>query len=354
MKMLFARTSGARALFAASLVGLALAGCGGGDGGDDGFTFEPVVITEVNMADIAGAVIMTNSVGSSLVGGTDVVPGVETTSPPASPAYLLAELAVKKLDSVKNRLAGADVISGLQYTEILECLNYDSNTGYLELTWDDGDSNLEPSPGDVISITANNCQEYDDLVLQTLTGTLRMTINAYDPLGLTDLTAQYIDLRFAQPDFVITADGTMRVLETYLNDTTTQISIQSNSLAYVVAITGGQTYETHALSLDFDGTEYLFGTVDDRIDWTTTQTLGAIFPTFMGSFDVTTLATVVEYYKNIDAGKLKVTGANNTVLYITFQGSNAVLLELDSNNDGIIDVTTPTTVQELNPIYDFD
>jgi hypothetical protein len=349
MKRLTQRTFKAGSLVAASLVCLAMAGCGGGDGGDAGFDFEPVVITVGNMPDIAGAVIMTNSVGSSLVGGTDVLPGVEASSPPPSPAYLLAELAVKKLDSVKGKLAGADVVSGTQYTEPLDC----EVAGTLTLTWDDRDNDLEPSPGDVISITANNCQEYDDTVLQTLTGTLRMTINSYNPLGLTDLTAQYIDLKFAQPDFTITSDGTMRILETYVDLTTTQISIQSNSLVYVVAITGGQTYETHALSLDFDGTEYL-GTMDDRIEWTTTQTLGAIFPTFMGSFDVTTLETVVEYYKNINAGKLKVTGANNTVLYVTFQGNNAVLLELDSNNDGIIDVETPTTVQALNPIYDFD
>ncbi len=350
MKLLTQSAFNGRSFLSASLVCLALVGCGGGDGDDNaGFDFEPVVIADFNMADIAGAVIMTNSVGSSLVGGTDVLPGVETTSPPASPAYLLAELAVKKLESVKGKLAGADVVSGTQYTETLPC----EVSGSLTLTWDDRDNDLEPSPGDVIAITANACQEYDGTVLQTLTGTLRMTINSYDLLGLTDLTAQYIDLKFAQPDFVITADGTMRILETYVNPTTTQISIQSNSLSYVVAITGGQTYETHALSLEFDGTEYL-GTTDDRIDWTTTQTLGAIFPTFMGSFDVETMATVVEYYKNINAGKLKVTGANNTVLYITFQGNNAVLLELDSNNDGIIDVTTPTTVQALNPIYDFD
>jgi hypothetical protein len=60
---------------------------------------------------------------------------------------------------------------------------------------------------------------------------------------------------------------------------------------------------------------------------------------------------VVEYLgeTGITSGQLEVVGSNS-VLYVTFQPGNSVLLELDSDNDGDIDVFRTVPIDDLNPL----
>ncbi len=365
MKLLARNTFGARTLVAAALVCTALLGCGGdddssADGG--GGEIEPLVITVDNMGDVAGAVIATNSVSGSLyLLGTDinveddVAVAAQTSSLPSSSTHLLAKLAVKTLESVKDKLASANVLSGAEFTNDFGCL-----TGTGTYTWDDRDVDDTLSAGDVVTFNFDKCQ-LDDPVGMTLTGTLRVTVTELSNDTAGGFTAgqilESINLTLDHPDFNLTANGTFEIDEALIGNKTPEVLdflIKSSSLSYVVLV-DNQRYEVRQTNYVFDGTEYLYhGTAEaeDYIEWVTTQSMGVIFPTVNGSFDVTTLNPVFEYYNGgITAGELEVTGADNTVLRITFLPGYKVRLKLDSDGDGTFEVEQDKSIYELTPIY---
>lgn len=343
----FAQTT--RTVFLATLACAALLGCGGGGSSSGAVEPAPLVITDANMDAVAGAVIMTNSASGALAGSTDVLPGVEASSLPPSATRMLADLAVEKARTIKDRLPGQDAVVGLQYSETEPCLI--SGTVTVNATVS---SLYELSVGDVYAFTFNNCV---DVVGESINGGLRFTITSIvgdlNPYGSLGLSAEFLDARIEQAGSVLTADGAMQISMTFNMDSTVDQSIQSALFAYG-AVIGGKSYQVTLKNYDFVGKEYL-DPLDGRIEWQASEHLAATFPTFSGSVDVSTVETVLEHFGplGITTGKLKVIG-NASVLYITFLPDNFVSLELDSNNDGLIDVSRTVPVAELNPLFGFD
>lgn len=114
---------------------------------------------------------------------------------------------------------------------------------------------------------------------------------------------------------------------------------------------GSAEYNTRLTNWTANGIYDVSG-LEEVTEWQTTHDMAAIFPTFTGSFAVSTsVPPVVEYSgaTGITSGQLKVTGSNS-VLYLTFQPGNLVLLQLDSDNDEDIDVERTVPIDELNPL----
>lgn len=352
MKFLAQKAYGTRTLVAASLVCVALLGCGGGGDGDSSSIWDnvlPLAITDANMNDVAGSVIMADTAGAFLpVGGEVLVAGAETSSLPSA-THKLVELAVAKAKAAKSMLASLDVVSGVEGTYTLPC----SAGGTVTLKYDVTSLDYL-SMGDILSFTFSNCSEYVDGILETLDGGMKLTVNSISgvpPTPPSSLGESVVltNLRLTTLGYVLTSNGSMQINETYNTDSTTNFSYLSDELTYRILI-GSDTYDTRLRNWSSTGLYYLSG-VDEVTEWQTSHNMAAIFPTFTGSFDVSTLVKVVEYdgETGITSGMLQVTG-DQSVLTITFQPGNLVFLELDSDNDGDIDVSRTVPIDDLNPL----
>lgn len=341
---------GVRTLVATSLVCVALLGCGGDDDGDASSIWDdvlPLAITDANMNAVAGSVIMADTAAGFLpAGGAVVLAGAETSSLP-SPTQTLVELAVGKLKLAKSMLASQDVVSGVEGSQTFPCLE----GGTFTLTFNVASPDYL-SVGDVLSFSFNNCSEYVDGILETLDGGMKLTVTSFSgvpptPQSSLGESVVFTNLKLTTLGYVLISNGSMQLNETYNIDNTTDFSYLSDELTYKIVI-GSNTYDTRLRNWTTSGVYF----VNDEVnEWETTHNQAAIFPTFTGSFDVSTLATVVENLgvTGITAGKLQVTGSNS-VLYVTFQAGNFVFLELDSDNDGDIDFSRTVPIDDLNPL----
>lgn len=350
MTFLTQKTFGVRTLVATSLVCVALLGCGGDDGDSSSIWDDvvPLAITDANMNAVSGSVIMADTAAGFLPTGGDItVAGAETSSLP-SPTQTLVELAVGKLKAAKSRLVSQDVVSGVEGTLPLYCPA--GGTGTLTFNV----ASLEVlTVGDVLSLSFNDCSEYVDGILETLDGGMKLTITLIDgdlnPYGSLGESVVFTNLKLTTLGYVLISNGTMQINETYNENDTTSFSYLSNELTYKILI-GSNTYDTRLTNWSTTGL-YSVSELGEVAEWETTHNQAAIFPTFKGSFDVSTLVPVVEYFgeNGITAGKLQVTGSGS-VLDITFQPGNLVLLQLDSDNDGDFDVERTVPIDQLNPL----
>lgn len=224
MKFPAAAKSSARALLAASLVGFALAGCGGGDGDSSSIWDDvlPLVITDANMNAVAGSVIMADTTASFLpVGSGDVsLVGAEAGALP-SPTQKLVELALEKSKAARSLLAAQDVVSGVEGSETVPCSLGGTVTLQYNVT-----SLYYLSVGDVLTFTFNSCSEYVDGILETLDGRMSLNVNFIDgdlnPYGSLGESVQLTNLKVTTPSYILSSNGLMQLNETYnLDDTTT-------------------------------------------------------------------------------------------------------------------------------------
>jgi len=325
-------------------------GCGGDDDGDSSSIWDdvlPLAITDANMNAVAGSVIMADSAAGFLPTGGDVaVVGAETSAlPPLT--QTLVELAVSKVKTAKSTLANLDVVSGVEGSQTFQCLEGGTFTLTFNVTSPD-----YLSVGDVLSFSFNNCSEYVDGILETLDGGMKLTVTSFSGIPPTPPSSLgesvvFTNLKLTTLGYVLISNGSMQLNETYETVDTTTFSYSSAELTYKILI-GSNTYDTRLTNWSTSG---VYSVINEVTEWQTTHNQAAIFPTFKGSFDVSTLATVVENLgvTGITSGKLQVTGSNS-VLYVTFQPVNSVLLELDSDNDGDIDVFRTVPIDDLNPL----
>jgi len=328
---------------------VALLGCGGDDGDSSSIWDDvlPLAITDANMNAVAGSVIMADSAAGFLPTGGDVaVVGAETSAlPPLT--QTLVELAVSKVKTAKSTLANLDVVSGVEGSQTFQCLEGGTFTLTFNVTSPD-----YLSVGDVLSFSFNNCSEYVDGILETLDGGMKLTVTSFSGIPPTPPSSLgeavvFTNLKLTTLGYVLISNGSMQLNETYETVDTTTFSYSSAELTYKILI-GSNTYDTRLTNWSTSG---VYSVINEVTEWQTTHNQAAIFPTFKGSFDVSTLATVVENLgvTGITSGKLQVTGSNS-VLYVTFQPVNSVLLELDSDNDGDIDVFRTVPIDDLNPL----
>ena len=321
----------------------ALAGCGGGDDSSAAApsstdTLTAVVITESNMADVAGGVIMASTANDLGTSQTSLAMAVETNSIPA-PTDTLMNLAVEQAKAASSRLAAQDAVVGAETLQIVNC------SGGGTATYTSSFQSSTPSAGDTVGASFSNCLEGGVL----MNGGLTLTINSFSgdfaPDGAMDISVVFSNLRVDDTQTAFNANGDMRIAATFIG-TTSDISILANSIAYGIE-SGGNSFGLTLTNMNAD-------TVGD-LDMDTSHVsehFAARFPTFSGSGDVSTVAPLVDFLSTVglDAGTLKVTGGNNSVLYITFQAGDLVFLELDADNNGLIDASATRSISELDPL----
>jgi hypothetical protein len=322
----------------------ALAGCGGGDDSSAAAssstdTLTAVVITESNMADVAGGVIMASTANSLGTSEASLVMGVETNSIPA-PTDTLMKLAVEQARAASSRLAAQDAVVGVQSSETVACLDGGSVTYTSSIQSDTGFS-----AGDTVGISFSNCLEGGML----MNGGLTMTINSFsgdfNPNGAMDISVGFSNLRVADTQSVVNANGDMRIATTF-SSSTIDFSILASSIAYGIE-SGGRSVGVTLTNMNVTAVEDF-----EKVELRVTEHFAASFPTFSGSGDVSTVTPIVDYFSTVgpDSGTLKVTGGNNSVLYITFLDGGWVLLELDTDNNGSIDASATKSINELDPL----
>ena len=325
---------------------VALSGCGGGDdstaatsGSTD--TLTAVVITEANMADVAGAAIMASSANNYGTSGAGLVMGVETTSMPA-PTDTLLKLTVDQAKAANSRLGAQDIVVGVQSTETIAC----GVSGSMTYTFDLQSTSSTFAAGDRIGVSFNACQESDGTLMN---GGMQITIHSfsgftdpYNPVGSMNFSASYSNFSISTPQGGFTTNGAMTIGAT-ITATGASMTIQASSVSFVVESNGER------MSLTLSSLNQQVSEDSDKFQMTVSEHFAADFPRFAGSGDVTTLAPLIEYWTTgIASGKFKVTG-NASALYVTFLGGDAVYLELDRDNDGTIDATANKTLYELDP-----
>lgn len=321
---------------------IALSGCGGDDSGtaatsNSGDTLTAVVITESNMMDVAGGVIMATSSSTS---GTGLVMGVETTSIPA-PTDTLMKLAVEQAKAASSKLGAQDVVVGVQRIESFGC----TDGGSMTYSYDLQSTSDTFAAGDRVSVSFSECQEGDAL----MNGSMRMTINSFsgftDPnvvTGSMNLSVFFSNLSIRTSQAGTTTNGDMTIAAT-ITDTIASMTVQASSISFGLENNGKHTSMT-LTNLSERMNEYT-----DRVELTVSEHFSASFPSFSGSGDVTTVSPLVDYLASgIASGEFKVTG-DNSVLYIRFLGGDAVYLALDGDNNGTIDVSATKTLSELDP-----
>jgi hypothetical protein len=323
---------------------IALSGCGGDDSGtaatsSSGDTLTAVVITESNMMDVAGGVIMSTSANSLGASGPALVMGVETTSIPA-PTDTLVKLAVEQAKAANSKLSAQEIVAGVESIESYPC----SVSGSETYSYDLQSTSSTFVAGDSVSVSFSACDNGDGTLLN---GGMQLTINSFtgftdSPVGSMNLSLSFSNLSITTAQAGITTNGGMNIAAT-ITDTVASITVQASSISYALE-NNGQRMSMTLANLNTEMDEYA-----DRIEMTVSERFSASFPAFSGSVDVTTVSPFVEDWASGTAsGEFKVAG-DNSILYITFLGGDSVYLKLDRDNNGTIDASATKTLSELDP-----
>lgn len=330
---------------AVSLFGMMLAACGGGGDGGGVAPVAAVTITSGNMDAVASAALTAQSsnlaAGGAALDFTGVV-GAETNASSRA-VNALTKLTVDRFLATFDGGQGQTGAMGIQGQQTYNCSLGGSFTASYNVT----DPNVL-NAGDQMTLTFNNCQE----AMSTMAGTMQFVVNAYAGnlvldsfVGTFDLSVQYTHFTMSTAQGAVSFNGDMRMSANTTNANFSDFTLRANSLAYTVNAGGQQASMTLSNVDSFfrDNKLSSQSEVDDNYYF------AAVLPSFSGAAGVTTLATVVIPWDSLapTSGKLQVAGSNST-LFLTFLSGGNVLLELDSDNDGDIDVSHTLTWAQLD------
>jgi len=333
------------------LIALALTACGGGGGGGNGSSTNPTAsnnesitaITAGNMTSVASAgansVAMNVSIQqitTDYVIGAEIRPDVTTAKSTSFPM-----LTIALLQEVSGKWRPEALATGAQFVDSWQC----EVSGRMQVSGtvsNIGGENLQT--GDKINMVLSDCNQGGVI----LNGAVDITVvSAAGDLNLVGSSASdaltYRDFKITTGSDAITVNGSA-TLDTRMTADKLIGSITADSLSYQLQ-RGAQT-ATLALAghkISFERDEYTS---------VTTSTLSGTsvfnFPALRGKFSISTLNDISAYADGaITAGKVKILG-DNSVLYLTYLGSSQIKVELDSNNDGLIDSTTTSTLTSLD------
>lgn len=200
------------------------------------------------------------------------------------------------------------------------------------------------SNGDTADIIFNNCVIDTDTINgsmaiggMTLTGDPSIPFSAWS----FTMTFTYTDLQFTWSTGSDTVSGTLNISQSTVNG----LQFVSN---YTGSISGsgvdaGENYTYSYTSM------ILNGTFDTDTGAYTGKFSGNITDSDLGTFTVTTqLAFAGIDFDNPTTGGAKVTASDSSSVTMTVQNGVNVLLEVDSDGDGVADATINTTWTVLN------
>nr|WP_314627045.1 hypothetical protein [uncultured Noviherbaspirillum sp.] len=331
------------------LINASLLGCGGGGGNDGGTTASGSAgvagsgasysaITQANYETVAATVLDPVGELTDLNSATGLITsGVELDAPPLSLAT--ASNQIYRRFSGK----GAQFVSGAVYTEA--CSRGGSVTVNESVA---SDSKL--TPGDRLTISANNCAEDD---LPSLNGTLSITINAVsgDPINSNryslEMTTTFGNLAMSSGARRVLIDGDLKISASQSGSSDTGIGLSGSRLslsidqsgtttdAYTLAdfsLAGSETASSTSLAgaYTLSGNSAKLGAYSYRV-----QTVRPIVMSSSGSF--------------ISAGALLITGTPATVTVTSLDGTT-LRLDYSAKGDGIVTANSTLTRAQFDAL----
>jgi hypothetical protein len=304
---------------------LAACGGGGGDGDDDSGPPGTIDLSVANRDTVAHAVVA----GAIGLGGTDVaVSGAGSAAAQRHVALSLSAVRERAL-AVIGPIDDACTVSGLTRTSL-----------------DDRDNDGMLSVGDVMTLQFLQCK---DSVEETIDGTTTTTITQFGASGFAG-TLQQSALAMVRQDggqqHSVTLNGAMQMTFSASNPAVPTLrlvttgpvvaNVSTPVFTDTVTLLSGYTQQT---VIDTEATPPPGSFTPGR---STTTTAGRIAShAAAGEVTVATVDAIVQYADDAFArtGALDVTGLNGS-LRITALSPTDVRLDLDSNGDGAVDVTT--------------
>lgn len=322
---------------------LGTAGCGGsgsvsGNSGGSGQE-KPAAIDGGNMENVAGlalSLVRADLSGASEVGDAASDPGLAQGN-----AIAFGEAAAFAIRNARHHLrlpAGLARAAALTVARTEDC----DASGSVRISLTSADDNLLTlDRGDTLVLDFNACDQGDGRV----DGRLRLSVTELsgrlDRNGSGTLRATFSELRFSDGVDSLTVNGSMTLILT-VSDGVLTATADSSGIGYEFGI-GGEfvTVEVREGSVSFT----------ENLVTGTTVTVGedfvAVAPGFAGSAELRTVVPlIIDPAAQILTGKLRVEGLDSTLL-MTFLDAGAVLLELDLDNNGLIDITRLTSVALL-------
>ena len=328
-----------------------VAACGGGgDGGSDPpiQTAPTLALTSVNRDlvshDAAAAVVSLSATASLPLGGSASVAGGARHG---IASMWSGRIAGSMLNHMRAAMPAAGRSQALAVTPPMTepCLVSGSTTA----TVDDRDNDGYLSAGDSGTVVFNACR---DTATETIDGTTRLRFSAVDPTYLA-AHATMTGMTIATAGHSLTLDGS------------TLMEISSNDAVRATFRTTAEgpvqtTISTHLPFSDTVTLEKGF-VIEEQVDTSIAPPIGAgptpgrtlttlsgrmYSASGNGSFDVEVRADApIALYHAEDfprAGVLRVTGAQG-VLVVTTTSMGSVVLDLDSNDDGVVEISEPKT-----------
>lgn len=327
-----------------------LAGCGGGGGGGGGTSAAPtaVQISQANAkpvgADASGSVQNTSAQGSTgLITGVQVQAGGGAQIPST---LLLAEI----VRSIPGGTVGPAMALGVTVPPTTEaCPNGGSMTVSGTVA-----SSTALSAGDTLSITASGCGVTVAAQPTTLNGSLSFTVNS-GSVARTPVYPFHVVMSLATTNLSVTTGS---VTQTSNGDITLDWQATSSTVQTLTAsgstLSNGSTasgvlrtttWRNYTQSLTMNNA-LMTGVLTAAVESTNSR-LG----TGGGSYTVSTPTAVQWDAATGDptAGVIRVVGASNSTLRITF-GAGTATLEVDADGNGSFESVVNSTPAELKSL----
>jgi len=208
-------------------------------------------------------------------------------------------------------------------------------SGSVSVTIDDRDSSLSPSAGDVFTIRFNQCRDSE---FETMDGTAVVSYTAMQTSPSLSMTARITatELASVAVDHALRLNGSMLLVFAQTGATTETSKLTADG-SVVASITTHVFSDTVTLRSGFVE-EAVYDSATRR---TTSTVLGSIDSAAAGgTVDISSVAGAPIVNNETDdypaAGAVRVKGRTGTLL-MTALSSQAVRLELDTNDDGTAD-----------------
>jgi hypothetical protein len=252
-------------------------------------------------------------------------------------------ITIELLQEVSRQWQPKALATGAQFFKAWPC----SVSGQIQVSGTVSNLSTDTlQTGDKLSAVLNNCNQNGIILNGGLDFTVVSAIGDLNVVGgSASHTLTYKDFKITTGSNAITVNGDA-TLDTSMGAGKLIGSIKAGNLNYQLQ-RGTQTG-----TLALTGHEIHFER--NEVTSATTSTLSGTsvfnFPTLRGKFSTNTLEAIAASASGaVTAGKLKILG-DNSVLYLTYLSSDQVKLELDSNNDGVIDSTTTSTLTSLDTL----
>ncbi len=306
---------------------IASGGGGGGGGGNNLVPVVPAMISEINAPVIASATVRSTAATGSIAGAGGGILGVGS-APVMAPG---------KAHSATN----ASVAYATVGPETEQCAAGGSIT--ISATINNPNALLagQLQPGDSFTTDSNNC----DLGGIIYSGGFDFDVLSFNGDIFSNFYAMTLDLDAANftirifGEDTVAMNGSIQLGLNFQMSPASTVTMSGDELTLTVGSESATLFD-FSLTESSDGATLATTTIDS------TGSLGS--PSFAGrvSYD-TTVPFQYTGSNSAYVGTMEITGAEGTRILVTAVDENSVQLDIDSDGDGLTDVTRVMTWQEL-------